>query len=67
MLVPKVYGDDPCIGVHLRQLLFDGAEPLPSLTLDDFDNRVFAAISPLGIILYFFISEDIKSTFLLRF
>ena len=26
-------GDDPCIGVHLRQLLLDG-EPLPSLTLD---------------------------------
>lgn len=36
-----IYGDDPCIGVHLRQLLLDG-EPLPSLTLDDFDNRVFA-------------------------
>ena len=28
--------------MHLRQLLFDPAEPLPSLTLDDFDNRVFA-------------------------
>jgi len=37
-----IYGDDPCIGVHLRQLLFDANEPLPSLTLDDFDNRVFA-------------------------
>merc|ERR1719476_829296 len=37
-----IYGDDPCIGVHLRQLLFDPEEPLPSLTLDDFDNRVFA-------------------------
>mmetsp|Transcript_416 Transcript_416/g.1157 ORF Transcript_416/g.1157 Transcript_416/m.1157 type:complete len:239 (-) Transcript_416:72-788(-) len=37
-----IYGDDPCIGVHLRQLLFDPDEPLPSLTLDDFDNRVFA-------------------------
>mmetsp|Transcript_6737 Transcript_6737/g.11987 ORF Transcript_6737/g.11987 Transcript_6737/m.11987 type:complete len:591 (+) Transcript_6737:33-1805(+) len=37
-----VYGDDPCTGVHLRQLLFDPDEPLPSLTLDDFDNRVFA-------------------------
>ncbi|CAE7611700.1 GALT3 [Symbiodinium sp. CCMP2456] len=37
-----IYGDDPCIGVHLRQLLFDATEPLPSLTLDDFDNRVFA-------------------------
>eukprot|EP00434_Breviolum_minutum_P039127 symbB.v1.2.034732.t1/scaffold4529.1/size41019/3 len=36
-----IYGDDPCIGVHLRQLLLDG-EPLPSLTLDDFDNKVFA-------------------------
>lgn len=31
-----IYGDDPCIGVHLRQLLFDSVEPLPSLTLDDF-------------------------------
>merc|ERR1712060_994553 len=37
-----IYGDDPCIGVHLRQLLFDPVEPLPSLTLDDFDNKVFA-------------------------
>ncbi|CAJ1380634.1 unnamed protein product [Effrenium voratum] len=37
-----IFGDDPCIGVHLRQLLFDPHEPLPSLTLDDFDNRVFA-------------------------
>merc|ERR1711865_102094 len=37
-----IFGDDPCIGVHLRQLLFDPVEPLPSLTLDDFDNRVFA-------------------------
>jgi len=37
-----IYGDDPCLGVHLRQLLFDPVEPLPSLTLDDFDNRVFA-------------------------
>lgn len=37
-----IYGDDPCIGVHLRQLLFDPEEPLPSLTLDDFDNKVFA-------------------------
>mmetsp|Transcript_90667 Transcript_90667/g.280393 ORF Transcript_90667/g.280393 Transcript_90667/m.280393 type:complete len:595 (-) Transcript_90667:78-1862(-) len=37
-----IYGDDPCIGVHLRQLLLDPDEPLPSLTLDDFDNRVFA-------------------------
>eukprot|EP00927_Polykrikos_kofoidii_P051699 TRINITY_DN45499_c0_g1_i1.p1 TRINITY_DN45499_c0_g1~~TRINITY_DN45499_c0_g1_i1.p1 ORF type:complete len:650 (-),score=66.32 TRINITY_DN45499_c0_g1_i1:38-1696(-) len=37
-----IYGDDPCIGVHLRQLLLDPEEPLPSLTLDDFDNRVFA-------------------------
>lgn len=36
-----IYGDDPCIGVHLRQLLLDG-DNLPSLTLDDFDNRVFA-------------------------
>merc|ERR1719499_2831485 len=37
-----IHGDDPCIGVHLRQLLMDPVEPLPSLTLDDFDNRVFA-------------------------
>eukprot|EP00929_Paragymnodinium_shiwhaense_P081396 TRINITY_DN42570_c0_g2_i1.p1 TRINITY_DN42570_c0_g2~~TRINITY_DN42570_c0_g2_i1.p1 ORF type:complete len:595 (-),score=113.40 TRINITY_DN42570_c0_g2_i1:63-1847(-) len=37
-----IYGDDPCIGVHLRQLLFDPEEPLPSITLDDFDNKVFA-------------------------
>mmetsp|Transcript_102320 Transcript_102320/g.318728 ORF Transcript_102320/g.318728 Transcript_102320/m.318728 type:complete len:594 (+) Transcript_102320:58-1839(+) len=37
-----IYGDDPCLGVHLRQLLHDPVEPLPSLTLDDFDNRVFA-------------------------
>eukprot|EP00933_Yihiella_yeosuensis_P052030 TRINITY_DN50007_c0_g1_i1.p1 TRINITY_DN50007_c0_g1~~TRINITY_DN50007_c0_g1_i1.p1 ORF type:complete len:534 (+),score=83.98 TRINITY_DN50007_c0_g1_i1:159-1604(+) len=37
-----VFGDDPCIGVHLRQLLFDEEEPMPSLTLDDFDNKVFA-------------------------
>mmetsp|Transcript_79200 Transcript_79200/g.232537 ORF Transcript_79200/g.232537 Transcript_79200/m.232537 type:complete len:593 (+) Transcript_79200:80-1858(+) len=37
-----IYGDDPCIGVHLRQLLHDPIDPLPSLTLDDFDNRVFA-------------------------
>lgn len=37
-----IYGDDPCIGYHLRQLLFDPEEPLPSITLDDFDNKVFA-------------------------
>lgn len=37
-----IYGDDPCIGVHFRQLLFDKEEPLPSLTIDDFDNKVFA-------------------------
>lgn len=27
-----IYGDDPCIGVHLRQLLL--TDDLPSLTLD---------------------------------
>jgi len=37
-----IFGDDPCIGVHLRQLLYDERDPLPSLTLDDFDNKVFA-------------------------
>lgn len=38
-----IYGDDPCLGVHLRQLLFDEEEPLPTLTLDDRDSyRVFA-------------------------
>lgn len=38
-----VYGDDPCIGVHLRQLLFSEKEPLPMLALDDRDSyRVFA-------------------------
>lgn len=37
-----IFGDDPNLGVHLRQLLFDPVDPLPSLTLDDFDNRVFA-------------------------
>lgn len=38
-----IFGDDPCLGVHLRQLLFDPEEPLPSLALDDRDSyRVFA-------------------------
>jgi len=37
-----IFGDDPCIGVHLRQLLFDSEKPLPSLTVDDFNNGVFA-------------------------
>lgn len=38
-----IFGDDPCLGVHLRQLIFDPHEPLPSLALDDRDSyRVFA-------------------------
>lgn len=38
-----IFGDDPCLGVHLRQLMFDSVDPLPSLTLDDRDSyRVFA-------------------------
>lgn len=37
-----IFGDDPCMGVHLRQILMDPDEPFPSLALDDFDNRVFA-------------------------
>eukprot|EP00928_Gymnodinium_smaydae_P039019 TRINITY_DN26760_c1_g1_i2.p1 TRINITY_DN26760_c1_g1~~TRINITY_DN26760_c1_g1_i2.p1 ORF type:complete len:397 (-),score=65.62 TRINITY_DN26760_c1_g1_i2:106-1296(-) len=38
-----VFGDDPCFGVHLRQLLLDEEAPAPFLALDDRDSyRVFA-------------------------
>eukprot|EP00927_Polykrikos_kofoidii_P071675 TRINITY_DN67923_c0_g1_i1.p1 TRINITY_DN67923_c0_g1~~TRINITY_DN67923_c0_g1_i1.p1 ORF type:complete len:732 (-),score=110.33 TRINITY_DN67923_c0_g1_i1:47-2242(-) len=48
-----IFGDDPCLGVHLRQLLFsteedeqDGACPLPLLTLDDRDSYRSFAMEP---------------------
>ena len=40
-----VPGDDPCIGVHLRQLLLDG-EPLPSLTLERVDGDGWGMVTP---------------------
>ena len=37
-----IYGDDPCMGVHLRQMVMDEDQPM-SLQLDDRDSyRVFA-------------------------
>lgn len=38
-----IFGDDPCIGVHLRQVLLDPEAPLPFLAVDDRDSyRTFA-------------------------
>lgn len=44
-------GDDPCMGVHLRQLLRLEADALPSLTLDSWDGvsvRQWCAQTMLG-------------------
>ena len=30
-----IFGDDPCLGVHLRQLLYDETEPASIIQLDD--------------------------------
>lgn len=38
-----IFGDDPCLGVHLRHLVFHENDPVPLLALDDRDSyRVFA-------------------------
>lgn len=41
-----IYGDDPCIGVHLRQLVFSEESPIPSLTIDDRDSYGRFAMEP---------------------
>jgi hypothetical protein len=40
-----IYGDDPCFGVHLRQLRLDG--DVPYIRLDDRDSYLRFAMSPV--------------------
>ncbi|KAF4663075.1 hypothetical protein FOL47_005921 [Perkinsus chesapeaki] len=45
-----VFGDDPCLGVHLRQAVYtsiDGDRLLPSLIVDDFGSYSVFAMEPV--------------------
>lgn len=41
-----IFGDDPCLGVHLRLAVTDEEEPLPMLQLDDLDSTKVFAMNP---------------------
>lgn len=41
-----ISGDDPCFGVHLRQLIFDSEDPIPLIALDDRDSYRSFAMEP---------------------